>query len=156
MLYLKGLTKAEVITLLQNRLTEYLEEPPVVNIRFLNFKIVVNGEVNRPGTYTISDERISVPEALAKAGDMTIFGQRKDVMVYRVVDGKFKSYTIDMTSPSAFLSEAYFLQQNDMVYVKPNKSRVQSASYSPMISTYLSAASLLVGITNLVLTRMNK
>jgi polysaccharide export outer membrane protein len=149
-LHIGGLTKAEAIQLIQNKISQYIENP-VVNIRFMNYKVAVLGEVNRPGTYFVDNEKISIPEALARAGDMTIYGQRRDVLVCRVENGEKKVYHVDITSPSIFLSEVYFLQQNDIVYVLPNKSRVQSSTYNPMISTFISVAGLLVSVTTLII-----
>jgi polysaccharide export outer membrane protein len=146
-----GLTKAEAIELIRKGLEEYIEQP-IVNLRFLNYKISVLGEVNRPGSYVITDERISIPEALARAGDMTIYGQRKDVLVCRIENGEKKFFKVDMTSPEIFYSESYYLHQNDILYVLPNKSRSMSASYNPMISTYISVAGLLVSISTLVIS----
>ncbi|GHT05398.1 polysaccharide export outer membrane protein [Bacteroidia bacterium] len=151
-----GLTKAEVIHSIQTKLSQYLEDPIIVNVRFLNYSVSILGEVVRPGTYQITDERISVPEALAKAGDMTIYGQRHDILICRVENGEKKFYHLDITSPDIFFSEAYYLQQNDIVYVQPNKARTGSASVSPLLSTYLSIAGLLISVTTLVVNLTNK
>jgi polysaccharide export outer membrane protein len=147
---LGGLSKSEAIRLIQDKISQYVEMP-VINIRYMNYKIAVLGEVSRPGTYFVDNEKISVPEALARAGDMTIYGQRHDILVCRVENGEKRVYHVDITSPMIFLSEAYYLQQNDIVYVLPNKSRVQSSTYNPMISTFISIAGLLVSITTLVI-----
>jgi polysaccharide export outer membrane protein len=149
-LHLGGLAKSDAIQLIQNEISKYIDKP-VVNIRFMNYKIAVLGEVNRPGTYFIDNERVSIPEALARAGDMTIYGQRHDVLVCRMENGEKKVYHVDITSPSVFLSEVYYLQQNDIIYVQPNNSRAQSSVYNPMISTFISVAGLLVSITTLVI-----
>ncbi|MCC8146184.1 MAG: polysaccharide biosynthesis/export family protein [Bacteroidales bacterium] len=151
-IHIGGLTKAQAINLIQNKVSEYVEDP-VVNIRFMNYKVAVLGEVNRPGTYFIDSERISIPDALAKAGDMTIYGKREDVLICRVENGEKKFYNVDMTSPSVFFSEAYYLQQNDIIYVKPNRSKSMSSSYNPMIGTILSISTLLVSITTLILNQ---
>jgi polysaccharide export outer membrane protein len=150
LVHVGGLTKLEVITSLQTILSKDIDNP-VVNVRFMNYKVSVLGEVNRPGTYQINDERISIPEALAKAGDMTIYGQRHNVLVCRVENGAKKFYHIDITSPDIFFSEVYYLQQNDILYVLPNKYRAMSSSYNPMTSTYISIVSLLVGISTLII-----
>lgn len=149
---LQGLTKSQAINFLQTKISNYVENP-VVNIRFMNYKVAVLGEVARPGTYFIDSEKISIPDALAKAGDMTIYGKREDVLICRVENGEKKFYHVDMTSPSVFFSEAYYLQQNDIVYVKPNKSKSMSSSYNPMFGTILSISTLLVSITTLILNQ---
>jgi polysaccharide export outer membrane protein len=150
-----GLTKSQVADFLQTKLSQYIADP-VVNIRFMNYKVTVLGEVNSPGTYTIADERISIPEALAKAGDMTIFGRRQDILICRVENGEKKFYHVDITSPDIFFSESYYLQQNDIVYIQPNKAKVSSSKVNPLLSTYLSVAGLLVSITTLVISLSKK
>ncbi|GHT38711.1 polysaccharide export outer membrane protein [Bacteroidia bacterium] len=149
-IHVGGLTKAEVINTVQNKLSQYIDKP-VVNVRLMNYKVSVLGEVNRPGTYPITDERISIPEALAKAGDMTIYGQRHDVLICRVENGEKKFYHVDITSPDIFFSEAYYLQQNDIVYVQPNKARTGSANVNPLLNTYLSVAGILISVTTLII-----
>ncbi len=125
---LAGLTKAEAINLLQGKISEKYAENPIVNIRFMNYKITVLGEVRNPGTYLIENEKISLPEIIAMAGDLTINGERKDVMICRVISGKKEFFKMDMTSPEIFFSPHFFLQQNDIVYVKPNKAKMDSSS----------------------------
>jgi len=150
-IFVAGQTKVELTNFLQKRIAQYIDNP-VVNIRLMNYTIAVMGEVARPGSYTVANERISLPDALAKAGDMTIYGSRRNVLVCRIEsDGEKKFYRVDMTSPRVFFSEAYYLQQNDIVYVQPNKSRVQAAYVNPMLGTYLSITSLLLTITNIMI-----
>lgn len=151
-IHLGGLTKLQAIALLQKEVSRYIDDP-IVNIRLMNYKISILGEVNRPGSYVINDEKISIPVALAKAGDMTIYGKREDVLICRVENGQKKFYHVDLTSPSIFFSEAYYLQQNDIVYVKPNRSKSMSSSYSPMVGTIISLSTLLVSITTLILNQ---
>lgn len=148
----EGLTKAQLADFIQKELSNFLSEEPIVNIRFLNFQISILGEVNSPGVYQVSDERISIPEALSRAGDMTIYGQRHDVLICRVENGEKKFYHVDMTDPRIFYSDGYYLQQNDIVYVQPNKFKVMGANYNPMLSTYLSVAGLLVSISTFVIS----
>lgn len=147
--HLGGLTKAEAIDTLKNRISEYVIDP-TVNIRFLNYKVTVLGEVARPGTFTVKDERITIPEALGLAGDMTIYGKRDNVLVYRDVDGKQTFHRIDMTSPDVFASEYFHLRQNDVVYVQPNKAKSGSSAYNQNLSLGISAVSLLVTIITLL------
>ncbi|MDR0865196.1 MAG: polysaccharide biosynthesis/export family protein [Candidatus Symbiothrix sp.] len=150
-----GLTKIEAVNLIQSKVSQYIDNA-TVNLRFLNYKVSVLGEVNRPGTYTVDSERISIPEALAKAGDMTIYGKRHDVLICRVEEGVKKFYHVDITSPDIFFSEVYYLQQNDIIYVLPNKSKVMSSTYNPMLATFISGAGLLVSITTLIISLSKK
>jgi len=150
-IHVGGLTKHQAIELIQKGIGKDIIDP-IVNIRFLNYKVSVMGEVARPGMYVIEDERVSIPEIIARAGDLTIYGKRNDVLICRISNGEKKFFTVDLTSPEIFFSENYYLQQNDIVYVKPNRSRIMGASYNPMISTYISIASFLVTITLLINT----
>ncbi|MDR1737522.1 MAG: polysaccharide biosynthesis/export family protein [Candidatus Symbiothrix sp.] len=156
-LYVVGMTKSELSQLLISRLKEYLDASSLtVNVRFLNFQISVLGEVNRPGDYVISDESVTLPQIIAQAGDLTIYGQRKNIKVFRTLDsGEKKCFVVDLTKPDVFYSEAYYLHQNDVIYVEPNSARTMGASYNPMISTYLSVAGLLVSISTLVISILN-
>jgi len=154
-IHVAGLTKSELMHLLQSKLSQSIINP-VVNIRLMNFKVSVLGEVARPGSYAVDNERISLPDALAKAGDMTIFGSRRNVFVYREENGEQKIFRVDMTSPRVFSHEAYYLQQNDVVYVEPNKSRVQASNVNPMLGTYLSITGLLLTSANIVVSVLLK
>ena len=143
-LHVAGLTKTEAVKLLQDSISKYAEGV-VVNIRLMNFKFSVFGEVNRPGTYTITDERISIPQAIAMAGDLTIYGQRRDVKLIRNENGEEKFYNIDLTSTDVFLSPYYYLRQNDVLYISPNKTRAGSSTYNQNLP-------LIVSVINVTIT----
>ena len=96
-------------------------------MRILNYKVTVLGEVKNPGTFTIPNERITLPEALGIAGDLLITGVRHDVLVIRDVDGKITETRIDLRKKDLFRSPVYYLQQNDIVYVEPNRARINSS-----------------------------
>ena len=146
MVRLAGLTKSEAVERLQEKISEYIEDP-VVNIRFMNYKVTVLGEVTRPGAFTLKDEKITIIESLGLAGDMTIYGNRHEVLVCRDVAGKKSFYKLDITSPEIFNSPVYYLQQNDVVYVQPNKARIRnSTNYTQNLSIGISAISLLITI----------
>jgi polysaccharide export outer membrane protein len=143
-LHIGGLTKVEAADLLQSKITQLIDNP-VVNIRFLNYKIYIMGEVSHPGLYTVSEEKISVPEALTLAGDMTIYGNRHNVLIIRIENGEKKFYRLDMTSASVFFSEAYYLRQNDILYIEPNQTRVwSSTNVSPYLSIAISSLTFLL------------
>ncbi|MFP9112569.1 polysaccharide biosynthesis/export family protein [Flavobacterium sp. RHBU_3] len=150
-LKLGGLTKDEALTKLNTELTKYISKP-IVNMRILNYKVSVLGEVVRPGAFNISSERISLPEALAMAGDLTIYGDRKEILLIRDVSGEKVHYTIDLTSADLINSPCFYLQQNDMLYIKPNKVRVNSAGVGPNTTVIISSISLLL-TTIALLTR---
>ncbi len=146
-----GLTRTEATEKIKELVSEYVKEP-IVNIRILNFKVSVLGEVQRPGTFTINDERITILEALGLSGDMTIFGDRKNVKVIREING-VKSYgELDFTSASIIDSPFYYLQQNDVVIVSPNQAQIQSSSFNRNTSVFISIAGIIISVIS-VLTR---
>ena len=149
-----GKTRAEVTELLKQRLSDYVKDP-IVNIRLINFTVTVLGEVNRPGTYTIQDERISLNEALGLAGDLTIYGRRDNVFLIREVNGEKKYAKFDMTSINVVNSPVYYLSQNDVVYVEPNGSRVRQSSYNQTTPVIISAVATLATITAILLQNNN-
>lgn len=127
-----GLTRVELIELLRSKITEYVNNP-VINLRIMNYKITVLGEVNNPGTFTLSSERITLPEALAMAGDMTLFGKRDNVLIIRENQGVKTSYRVDITNPDIVNSPYYYLTQNDLIYIEPNQRKINSTAIGPNI-----------------------
>ncbi len=117
-----GRTTAEVRDNLRQKLSEYLKEP-TVNVRNLNFRISVMGEVSRPSLFTIPNERITLLEALSLAGDVTIYGRRENVLVIREENGQRTFGRIDLTNRDVFQSPYYFLHPNDVVYVEPGRAK---------------------------------
>lgn len=140
-----GLTRVEATKMLKEKIGEYVNEF-IVNIRLINFTITVLGEVNRPGAYTIQDERISLTEALGLAGDLTIYGKRHNIFLIREVDGKKKYAKYDLTSINVVNSPVYYLSQNDVIYVEPNNARIKTSSYNPNTGVLISAVSTLATI----------
>lgn len=149
---LLGLSVQEAQELFKDKLALYLKNP-IVNIRILNFRISVLGEVGSPGMYEVSGERITILEALALAGDLTIKGQRENILVVRDFNGT-KTYTrVDLTNKELFNSPVYYLTQNDTIYVEPNNSAVSGASGDMRISTIISISSFLVTTALIFVTR---
>jgi len=149
---LVGLSPEEAKGVLKDKLSSYLKEP-IINIRLKNFTVTVLGEVNRPGTYPVSGEQITVLEAIGLANDLTIKGIRKNVMVIRDFNGT-KVYTrIDLTRKESLNSPVYYLTQNDVVYVEPNESAVTSSAFDSRVSVWVSIASLLITSSVLLITR---
>ena len=148
---LVGLTTEENKNLLKEKLEPYLKDP-IINIRLVNFSVTVLGQVNKPGTYFVNGEQITVLEAIGLANDLNIKGMRKNVLVIRDFNGT-KVYTrIDLTSKDALTSPVYYLTQNDVVYVEPNKSAVTSSTLDNRAGIAISVASLLI-TTTLILIR---
>ncbi|WP_375324237.1 polysaccharide biosynthesis/export family protein [Flagellimonas sp. GZD32] len=149
---LVGLTAEEVRVLLRDKLKDYLVDP-IINIRLENFTITVLGEVNRPGTYPVIGEKVNIFEALGLAGDMRIKGVRKNVLVIRDFEGTKVHYRMDLTKKDVMESPAYYLTQNDVVYVEPNKSAVTSSSLDNRASIIVSILSVLITSSVVLLTR---
>ena len=119
----------------------YIQEP-VANVNIGNFKISVLGEVVRPGTYDITGERITIFEALSKAGDMTVYGKRNNVKVIREENGKRTIKELNLNDSSVLTSPEYYLAQNDVIYVEPNNVKASQRSYSALWGTVLSIISI--------------
>ncbi|WP_164123626.1 polysaccharide biosynthesis/export family protein [Sphingobacterium sp. xlx-130] len=150
-----GLSRLEATDLLRNRLKQYIVDPGV-NISFTNFKITVLGEVNKPGTYNLPQERVTVLEALGLAGDMTIKGVRNNVLLIREKDGKKQMERLNLLSDSLLNSPYYYLAQNDVLYVEPNGSQVRNSSLGQNTNVWISITSLIITITALIVTNANK
>jgi polysaccharide export outer membrane protein len=138
-----GLTTQELEAQLKTKLSEYVEQP-VVNVRIVNFKVDVVGEVKNPGAKTSTDERMTVMDALAMAGDMTIYGRRDNVLVIRDNGGRKEYGRLDLTSVDAMNSKYFYLQQNDVVYVEPNNSRKASSHLGEGFQHKATVASIVV------------
>lgn len=119
---------------------------PVITIQLLNFKISVQGEVNKPGTFPITTERVTLLEALSMAGDLTIYGKRDNILVIREENGVKSFQKVDITKGDFVNSPYYYLSQNDFIYVEPNKTRVNSSVIGPNITVGISALSLIITI----------
>ncbi|WP_459186824.1 polysaccharide biosynthesis/export family protein [Parabacteroides sp. APC149_11_2_Y6] len=154
-IHVDGLTRLQLTDLIRKRLMdEDLIKDPIVTVQFLNFKISVMGEVVRPGSFNITGDRITLLEALSMAGDLTIYGKRDRVAVIREKDGVRSIRYHDLRSSDLFLSPDYYLQQNDIVYVEPNKARVGQSEINQnnSVGTWLSAVSVLASVISLVVT----
>ncbi|WP_296317525.1 polysaccharide biosynthesis/export family protein [Winogradskyella sp. UBA3174] len=140
-----GLNRTQLTKMLTERIREYARDP-IVNVRLVNFTVTIIGEVSSPGTFTIQDERITLLEALGLARDLTIYGRRKNVLLIREVDGKKKFAKIDLTSINTVSSPLYYLQQNDVIYVEPNKAKLRSSTYTQNNGLLISAIGTLTTI----------
>lgn len=146
-----GLSRSEVLGMLQQKIEVYVKNP-IINLRIMNFKVSVQGEVNAPGTYTVDSERITLIEALSKARDLTIYGKRDNILIIREIDG-VKSYNrVDITNADFINSPFYYLAQNDVVYVEPNKTKINGAAIGPNTGVIISISSLLITLITLIIT----
>ncbi|POY34897.1 sugar transporter [Solitalea longa] len=136
-----GLSTKAAGDLLTQKLNKFLVDP-TVNVRILNYKISVMGEVNRPSVYTIPNEKITLPEALSLAGDLTIYGKRNNVLVIRENNGQREFGRVDLTQRDLFNSPYYYLRSNDIVYIEPTSGRITSSDravqLAPVIISSLS------------------
>ncbi|UIR55968.1 polysaccharide biosynthesis/export family protein [Sphingobacterium sp. SRCM116780] len=149
--HIGGLTRLEAIEVLRKRLSTYINEPGV-NMNFNNFRISVLGEVARPGSFIMPTERVSILEALGMAGDMTIRGVRSNVVVIREVNGTKTINRLDLTKQDVLNSPFYYLAQNDVVYIEPNKSQINNSKLGANTNIIISIAGLLITVIS-VLTR---
>ena len=144
-------TTKSLSTDIEKALSPYIINPSV-NIRLLNFRVSILGEVAAPGTFTVLEQRISIPQALGLAGDLTISGDRKNVLLIRNQNGKKLNKVIDLTKSEFLQSDFYFLKQNDIIYVRPNNAKVKSSGLVGNASTLVSILSLAVSLF-IVITR---
>ena len=149
-----GLKKSEAIAMLQDQLKAYLKDP-IVTIQFMNYKVTVLGEVLRPGSYTIGNERITLMEALGLAGDMTVYGRRDNVLLIRENSNGAKEFVrLNLTKSDILSSPYYYLQQNDVIYVEPGNMRYHQ-TVSSNATIYLSAVSTLASMATVIVAVIN-
>jgi len=150
-LKVSGLSRSELIQLLETKISKYIKKP-IINIRLMNFKISVQGEVNQSGVYPVSSDRVTLIEALTMANDLTIFGKRNNILIIREVDG-VKSYNrVDITKADFINSPFYYLAQNDVVYVEPNKAKISGAAVGANVGLVISITSLAITLLTFILT----
>lgn len=157
-IYVQGMTKSELENYIREEIyPKYIHEVPAVTVRFENFRISVTGDVARPGSFIVPNERVNVLEAIAMAGDLNITGRRDNVLLVRVnADGSRTTARLDLTDKDLILSPYFYLQQNDVLYVEPNISKARSSTVVPptaslaisIIGSALSVASLIMTILN--------
>lgn len=152
MITVKGLTKREAEEKVKGLLRAYLKEVPVVTVRFVNYKISVIGEVARPNIFTIQNEKVNVLEALAMAGDMTIWGQRDNVKILREdAEGNKQVIMMNLNDPYVIYHPDFYLQQNDIVYVEPNRVKAKNSEIGSATGIWLSATSIMLSVATLLI-----
>ena len=148
-----GLTKSECEKLILEKIRPYMAESenPVVTVRMSSYSVSVLGEVTRPGSFLVSREKITILEALAQAGDLTIYGVRDRVKLIREdATGKKTIVKLDLTDANIINSPYYYLQQNDVVYVEPNKVKAQNSKVGQVTTLSFSATSILISLASLL------
>lgn len=155
-IHIAGMTREEIAGKIKDELiSQNLVKDPVVTVEFMNLTVSVLGEVTRPGRFNIDKDRMTLLDAIGMAGDLTVYGRRNRVMVQREEDGKQKIYMVDLTSArSLYRSPAYYLKQNDLVYVEPNNVRARQSTVNGNTvrssSFWVSIASLLTSVLVLI------
>lgn len=149
-LKLGGLTRVEAIKMIKNKLVPKYIKDPIVNILITNFKVTVIGDVRNSRVFTIENERITIFDAIGFAGDLNISALRENVTVIREESNKKMKYTVDLRSNKIMTSPVYYLQQNDIIYVEPNSSRIQDAIYTRNTGLFISLASVLISLLTIV------
>lgn len=150
-LKVSGMARSQVVQLLQEKISAYIKSP-IINLRIMNFKISVQGEVTLPGSYTITSERVTLIEALSMAKDLTIYGKRDNILIIREIDGVKSFNRVDITKSEFMNSPFYYLAQNDIVYVEPNKNKVNGSAVGPNTGVIISITSLLITLITLIVT----
>ena len=150
---IEGLSPDELRLLLRAKLTDYLKDP-IINIRLMNFTVTILGQVGRPGTYPVNGEQINIMEALGMAGDLTLRAKRDNILVMRDFNGTKVYSRLDLTSKNVVKSPVFYLSQNDVVYVEPNKTGIRDTSLGSSTSLTWAIVSTLITTTALLLTRL--
>jgi polysaccharide export outer membrane protein len=150
-LKVSGMARSQLVQLFQDKISVYIKNP-IINLRIMNFKVSVQGEVTLPGTYTINSERVTLIEALSMAKDLTIYGKRDNILIIREIDGVKTYNRVDITKANFMNSPFYYLAQNDVVYVEPNKNKVNGSAVGPNTGVIISITSLLITLITLIVT----
>lgn len=145
-----GMTTQETSEMIIGKLERYLKEKPIVTVRLVNYKVSVIGEVSRPGVYTVNNEQINIFEAVAMAGDLTIYGKRDNVRIIRNEGGRQKLITLNLNDENIIYSPDFYLRQNDILYVEPNQAKKQSANIGSSTNLLVSITSILISLAGLM------
>ena len=149
-----GLTKAQVEKFIHDAIyPAYTKENPIVAMRFLNYRVTVLGEVNKPGIYTSENAKMTIFDAIASAEDLTIYGKRDKILLVRLdQNGEKHIYPVNLQDRNLLLNnDIYYLQQNDMVYVEPNKTKGNNSQIGAFEGLALSGISLLVSVISIII-----
>ena len=152
-----GYTKDELEVYFKESLRKFLKVDPIVTIRLLNFRISILGEVRKPGQYSVSKDHLNILEALTLAGDMSLYGKRDNVRLMRLMpDGDLKIVQLDISSADIVSSPYFYLHQDDMLYVQPNKTLARSSDIGSQTNILFNVASILISLASLIVVITNK
>lgn len=150
-----GKTLVEFKDELRDRLRKYVIDP-TISMRIANYKVTVLGEVNKPGQYTIPDAQATLLNALALAGDLTMYAKRNDVLLVRNVNGQIIKERINLMNTDFFTSPYYHLKQGDVIYISSNETKEKTAKLDPNTSTYIAIAGTIIGLAGIFITIFKK
>lgn len=154
-IHVAGLTKTECEDLIKSKIQPYLArtENPLVSVRTSSYRITVIGEVNKPGVIPVTTEKISLVEALAEAGDMTVYGKRDNILLVREdKSGEKHKVRLNMNDANIINSPYYYLQQNDIVYVEPHKVKARNTFFGSNTSIFYSVIGITTSLASLLIT----
>jgi polysaccharide export outer membrane protein len=149
----KGQTTAEARSAIKSKVSTFLKDP-IVSVRLQNFKVTVLGEVNRPANYVVPNERVSLLDAIGMAGDLTIYGRRENVLLIREQEGKKTLSRLNLNSSNLFQSPYYYLQQNDILYIEPTKSKASGSDLTAARNVSIIAS--LAGLATIIISQITK
>ncbi len=154
-LHVAGLTKNQCEDMIKNKIAPYLaaNENPVVTVRMASYRVTITGEVKSPGVIPVSTEKISIIEALAQAGDLTIYGKRDNIILIREkADGEKEYHRLNLNDANIINSPYYYLQQNDIIYVQPNTVQSQNSMIGNSTSLWFSLVGIVVSLASFMVT----
>lgn len=152
-IHVQGLTKTECEKMILEKISPEFNELPIVTVRMSSYRVTVTGEVNRPGVFPVTSEKMSVLEALAQAGDLTLYGRRDNILLLREdATGKKSVHKIDLKDANLINSPYYYVQQNDVIYVEPNKVRANNSTIGQSTTIWFSVISILTSLASLIVT----
>lgn len=154
-----GMTKREIENLITEKIKPYLadDQNPIVTVMMANYTVCVTGEVRSPGVFTISNEKVSIIEALTRAGDLTIQGQRQNILLIREgMNGQKEHHRLNLNDADLINSPYYYLKQNDIIYVEPNKIKARTATIDTSITYWLGLTSSVISLSTLLITILKK
>lgn len=152
-MHVQGMTKSQCQDMIREKLLPYMAatENPIVTVRMSSYRVTVTGEVNRPGVIPVSTEKMSIVEALAQAGDLTVYGKRDNIMLIREDEtGQKKMVRLNMNDANLINSPYYYLQQNDIIYVQPNSVKAKNAGVGPSTTLWFSFIGIVTSISSLL------
>ena len=153
-MHVQGMTKSQCQDMIREKLLPYMAatENPIVTVRMSSYRVTVTGEVNSPGVFPVTTEKMSIVEALAQAGDLTVYGKRDNIMLIREDEtGQKKMVRLNMNDANLINSPYYYLQQNDIIYVQPNSVKAKNSGIGPSTSLWFSFIGIVTSISSLLI-----